>query len=312
MRNVLRAVAVFVLVALGTGTVHAAENVAVLLSGKDASSEEALKGFLGFLTRQAIDATYEVHKLGGNAAAAPRAIKAVKKGGAKLVLTLGELATEAAINEIHDVPIVACMVNRTDTFKKSPNATGVGLEFPLEIQASWLQILLPKAKNIGIVYNPNENQKRVEAAGRILEGMGLKFVLQEVRSPQEVPSAIDGLATKKVDAVWGIADSVVMTPKTAKTIIPMLLRSNIPLIGPSPSWAKEGALYSLDGDYADIGAQAGDMAVKILKGAQPGAIPAALPRKVLYVLNLKTAQDLKIEFPGQIMRGARTTFTGVK
>ncbi len=312
MRNVLRAVTVLVLIALGAITVHAAENVAVLVSGKDASYEETLKGFLGSLTRQAVDATYEVHKLGGSAAAAPRALKAVKKGGAKLVLTLGELATEAAINEIHDVPIVACMVTRTDVLKKSPNVTGVGLEFPLEVQASWLQILLPAAKNIGIVYNPNENQKRVEAAGHILEGMGLKFLLQEARSPQEVPSAVDGLAAKKVDAIWALADSAAVTPKTAKVVGPILLRSGTPLIGPSPAWVKEGALYSLDWDYADLGAQAGDIAVKILKGAQPGAIPAASARKVLYVLNLKAAQDLKITFSDQIIKSARTTFTGGK
>ncbi len=312
MRILLCAAAAAVLVAFGTANVHAAENVAVLVSGKDASYEETLKGFLGSLTRQSVDATYEVHKLGGNAAAAPRAITTVKKGGAKLVLTLGELATDAAVKEITDIPIVASMVVRTDTLKKASNVTGVGLEFPVEVQASWMQILLPKAKTIGVIFNPDENQKHVEAAKRILQNMGLKLVAQEVRSPQDVPRAVEGLIMQKVDAVWGMADSIAMNLKNAKTILPVLNRSNLPLIGPSPAWAKEGALYSLDWDYGDLGAQAGGMAVSILKGTPPSAVPAASARKVLYVLNLKTAQDLKIDFSEQIMRGARTTFTGAK
>ena len=312
MRTILCAAAALVLAGLGTVSAEAAEKIAVLVSGKDASFEETLKGFQGALTRQAVEATCEVHNLGGNAAGAVRAVQAVKKGGARLILTLGEHATDAAVKEIPDTPIVACMVLRADTLKKSPNVTGVGLEFPLEVQASWLQILLPTARKIGVVYNPEENQKRVEAAGRILRAMGLTLVTQEVHSPQDVPAAIEGLTAKKVDVVWGIGDGVAMTPQTARTMIPIVLRSNIPLIGISPAWVKEGALYSLDWDYADLGAQAGDMAANILKGTPPSAIPAASARKVLYVLNLKTAQDLKVEFSDQIVKGARSTFSGGK
>jgi putative ABC transport system substrate-binding protein len=231
----------------------------------------------------------------------------VKKSGARLVLTLGTVATDAAVKEISDIPIIACMVLRTDGLKKSPNVTGVGLEFSLEVQTSWLQVLVPTAKNVGVIYRPDENKMRIEAAGRILQNMGLKLVAQEVRSPQDVPAALEGMV-KKVDVLWGVADTVAMTPKTAKNVLPFSVRNNIPLIGPSPTWVKAGALYALEWDYTDVGAQAGDMAVKVLKGAPPAMIPTASPRKVFYALNLKTAQEMKITFSDQLIRGARHTF----
>lgn len=305
------AAAAFLLFSSLATSAPAAEKIAVLVSSKDAPFEEALKGFQGYLDKAAVQADYEVHKLDGSVAKAGQAVQAVKKDGVKLVLTLGSLATDAAIKEIPDIPIIACMVLRSDGLKKSPNVTGVGLEFPLEVQTSWLQVLVPTAKNVGVIYNPEENQKRIEAAGRIMQNMGLKLVAQEVRSAQDVPAALEGMA-KKIDILWGLADTVAMTPQTAKNVLLFSIRNNIPLVGISPAWVKAGALYALEWDYADMGAQAGDMAVKVLKGAPPSAIPAASPRKVYYALNLKTAQQMNITFSDQLVRGARHTFTGEK
>lgn len=310
-RILCAATAILIISAALAGSALAADKIAVLVSSKDATFEEALKGFQDHLGKAAMQADYEVHRLDGSASKAGQAAQAAKTSGARLVLTLGSVATDAAVKEITDIPIVACMVLRADGLKKSPNATGVGLEFPLEVQTSWMQVLLRKAKTVGVLYNPDENKMRIEAAGRIMQNVGLKLVAQEVRSPQDVTAALEGMA-KKVDVLWGVADTVAMTPKTAKEVLPFSVRNNIPLIGPSPTWVKAGALYALEWDYADIGAQAGDMAVKVLNGAPPSKIPTASPRKVYYALNLKTAQQMNITFSAQLLRGARHTFTGEK
>jgi putative ABC transport system substrate-binding protein len=289
----------------------AGEKIAVLVSSKEAPFEEALKGFQDYLGKMAIEADYDIHRLNGNSAKARQAAQAVKNSGAKMILTMGPLATDAAMHDISGIPIVACMVLRTDNFKKSQNVTGVGLEFPLEVQFSWLQVLAPTSLKVGVIYNPEENQKRIEAAGRIMQSMGLMLVAQQVRSPRDVPAALESLA-KRVDILWGVADGIAMTPQTAKSVLLFSIRNKIPFVGLSPAWVKAGALYSLDWDYADIGAQAGDMAAKVLKGVVPSALPTASPRKVYYALNLKTAQQMKINFSDQLIKGARTVFGGEK
>ena len=67
-------------------------------------------------------------------------------------------------------------------------------------------------------------------------------------------------------------------------------RQQIPFVGLSDEWVKAGALYALERDYPDLGAQAGGLAVKILGETPPRALPPQTPRTILYDINLKTAQ----------------------
>jgi putative tryptophan/tyrosine transport system substrate-binding protein len=285
----------------------ASDRIAVVLSSKETPFEETLNGIRASLSKQDADADFEVIQLEGVAAKAGPALQQAKKNGTKLIVTLGSLATDAAVHEISDLPIVAALILRDDSLKKAPNLTGVALEFPLEIQIHWIQTLLPNAKTVGVVFNPEENQKRVDAAGRILSGKGMKLAAKEVRSQQDVTSAVEGLG-KQADVVWGIADSVAFTSQMARNVLLLSFKNNVPVIGLSPAWVKAGALYSLEWDYADMGAQAGEMAAKILKGTAPSSIAPAPPRKVYYVLNLKTAQQMKITFTEKILKGAHQTF----
>ncbi len=285
----------------------AGEKIAVLVSYQDTPFVEALKGFQDYLHTQGVQADYEVHALQGNASQAREAVQKIKKSDARLVFTLGSLATDAAIREIPDIPVIACLILRADTLKKAPNATGVTLEFPLETQFSWLQRFLPDAGTIGVIYSRDENGKKIETASRIAISLSLKLEAREVRVPQDVPAALDVLS-RKADVLWGVPDQLALSPQIAKHILLFSFRNGIPFIGPSSTWVKAGALYALDWDYADLGAQSGAMAQKVLGGTSPSAIPPASPRRVLYSVNLNTARQMKITIPEDLIRGAQSRF----
>lgn len=283
------------------------EKIALLISSNDAPYKAAVSGFNAYLEKQGVPAGYEVYTLDGDAAKAAPAVQKIKASGCRLIFALGSLATEAVVREVVDIPIVACLVLRTDSLKNAPNATGVGLEFTFETQLEWLQRLLPQAKNVGVIYNPEENQKRVEQASRLAKKAGLHLEAQEVRTPQDVPAALNNLS-KRADVIWGMADNLTLSPTIGKNVLLFSFRNNIPYIGPSATWVKAGALYSLDWDYDDLGAQCGEMAQKILGGSAPAAIPAAAPRRVQYSLNLFTARQMKIALPDELVRGAHQTY----
>lgn len=308
IRKIITAAWIITLVLLFyRNVVEADERIAVLISSHEAPFEETLTGFTGYLRKQGIQADYEVYRLEGDVSKASQAVQTVKKSSVNLIFTLGSLATDTAIRKIVDIPIVACLILRPDNLKKTSNATGVGLEFPLEIQFKWLHRFLPQARTIGVIYNPKENQKRIEAAANIAKNMGLRLEAQEVSAPQDVPAALDNLS-KSADVLWGVTDNIVMTPQIAKHILLFSFRNSIPFIGLSSMWVKAGAFYSLDWDYADLGSQCGEMAQKILEGVPPSAIPSALPRKVMYSLNLNTARQMKITISEELIQGALHTF----
>ncbi len=289
------------------GIATANEKISLLISSNDAPYKSAVSGFNAYLAKQGIQAGYEVYTLDGDSAKAGPAIQKIKASGSRLIFTLGSLATDAVVKEVADIPVVACLVLRTDNLKNAPNATGIGLEFSFDTQLEWLRRLLPRAKTIGVIYNPEENQKRVENAVRLANKAGLRLEPEEVRTPQDVPAALNNLS-KRADVIWGMADNLTLSPTISKNVLLFSFRNNIPYIGPSAAWVKAGALYSLDWDYEDLGAQCAEMAQKILGGAAPANIPAASPRKVLYTLNLFTARQMKITLSNELVRGARQTY----
>jgi len=306
-KNFITIALLFSMLLLSASAATAGEKIALLISSNDAPYKAAVSGFNAYLAKQGIQAGYEVYTLDGDAAKAGPAIQKIKASGSRLIFALGSLATDAVVKEVADIPIVACLVLRTDRLKNTPNATGVGLEFSFETQLEWLQRLLPQAKSVGVLYNPEENQKRVEHAARLAKKAGLRLEAQEVRTPQDIPAALNNLS-KRADVIWGMADNVTLSPTIGKNVLLFSFRNNIPYIGPSATWVKAGALYSLDWDYDDLGAQCAEMAQKVLGGTAPAAIPAGSPRKVLYTLNLFTARQMKIALPEDLVRGAHQTY----
>lgn len=288
-------------------SVEAGERIAVIVSSSEPPFEETLTGFQGYLANQGIEAEFDIYRLAGDASRAAQAVQKIKKSGARVIFSLGSVSTEAATKKITDIPVIACLVLRPDTIRRVPNASGVGLEFPIEVQFRWIQTMLPNAKTIGVIYNPDENRKRIEAAERIARGMGLRLEAQEVHSLQDIPAALNNLS-RSADVLWGLADNLVLSPQIAKQLILFAFRNSIPFIGPSAVWVKAGALYSLDWDYTDMGAQCGEMAIKVLRGMLPSDIPPATPRKVLYSVNLKTAQQIKITISDELRKKALNVY----
>lgn len=305
----MRAITLVVLVLmLPVGLVNAESNRIVVLSGQDLKPyQEVLTGFQQSLAKQGITLNVEIYPLQGNQTKAQDVLADVKRNGAKLVVTLGNQATQAAVREITTLPILATMIVSPDDIRSAPNATAVLLDFPIETQLQWLKRIIPTAGTVGVLFNPKENQLKVDAASKSAKGSGLTLVPKSVESPRALPDALDEV-TRTADVLWGIPDAVVMTPQTAEPILLNTLKSKVPFVGLSTSWVKAGALYALDRDYLDIGLQTGELAGKLLGGTSVNSLSPTYPRKVTYVLNLKTATVINLELPSDLLKGASHVF----
>jgi putative ABC transport system substrate-binding protein len=288
----------------GEARAGAEVRIAAVLSQDAAPFQQALDGFRSHLDRQGIGARIDVYALHGDAEGAAKIMQRALEEPIDLILTLGSLGTQTAVREARDVPIVAGMVLDADDLGGAPNATAVVLDFPPETELRWLQRLLPGPHRIGVLYNPSENQVRIDAAVRAARAMGISLYARSVVSPKELPDALGSL-NNRADVLWGVADPIVLNPQTAKPILLFALRNRIAFVGLSEAWVKAGALYALDRDYRDIGAQCGELALKILQGAAPRSLPPVPPRKVLYSVNLRTARHLKLDFRPAVLQNAQ-------
>jgi putative ABC transport system substrate-binding protein len=289
------------------GASSARTKITILVSYNGAPFEKAVAGIKEYLAKQDTQVEYDVYALNGDANKAKLFVAQTKKSKPQLIIALGSLALDEAAREITDIPIVTGMVLRKEQLEAHPNVSGVLLEIPIEQQLQWIQKLVPRAKNIGVLYNPDENGDLVKSAAKVALKMGLTLNAQEVASPKNIPQALKNI-TNSVDVLWGISDKTVLTPQTAKDILLFSFRNRIPFVGLSASWVKAGAYYALDRDYNDIGLQCGEMAYRILKGSGIQSLHPVSPRKIVYSLNMKTAGQIKIDVPEALAQGAVTVF----
>jgi putative ABC transport system substrate-binding protein len=242
--------------------------------------------------------------LEGDAAKAPAILRAIYAAGPRIIVTVGSLATSAALaDESSSIPVVFTMVlyPKASGFEQRPGreVTGVALDIPLAAQFASLQRLLPAARKIGVLFHPAETGSIVAAARKAAADLGLTLVAREVAEPGAAVAAF-GALLEEVDAVWTIADGHVLTPQTTPALILAALRRRVPLLGISTAHVKSGALATLYCDYHDIGFQTGEITNRILAGERAEAIAVASPRRVDLALNHRTAELLGITIPADV------------
>jgi putative ABC transport system substrate-binding protein len=265
-------------------------SVVILSSGNSTPYREVMEGFQRYLEQHHPSAVGDVYTLSDGDR--DKALDRLRRDPPSVLLTLGSQPANLALTEVPNVPLVAAMIVGMAAIRQAPNATGVSLEFPLETSLTWLRRILPDTRSVGVLYDPTLNEQTVDAAERLASSLHLSLESEVVATPRDLRSAMDQLG-RRVDVFWGIPDATVLSPQTARQVLLFSFRQQIPLVGLSAEWVKAGALYALERDYRDVGAQAGGLAVKILRGTPPRALPPQTPRTVLYDINLKTAQRLR-------------------
>lgn len=286
------------MVNLAVCTYASATDILILQSHDSPPYQQTLAGFQSSLAHSNLNPVYQTLDLanGSNAEALSQRLQTYQP---KLVLTLGTQATRAALAQIKNTPIVAGLVLDTDELRKNANATGVGLNFSASLQWQWLRRLLPDARQIAVIYEPQQGAAHFEALQKQAQAEGIALIGASATGAEGFPELIKKLPPQ-LDALWAADSSAAFNPAAVRELLLYSFRNRVPLIGLSAQWVKAGALYALDWDYDDLGLQTADLAKDILlKGIQPASLPPLTPRKVRPVLNLKTVEHMKLNRPEQ-------------
>lgn len=277
--------------------------VLVLVSHDAEPYQKALDGFRDQMKTLGINISLDVVRLQGDAGAAKAIFDARTATPPEVIVCLGSLALQMPRGEGMSAPVVAAMVMNETELQAIPNATGVVLEFPAQVELEWIRRFMPERTNVAVIFNPDENRKRIDAAETAARKAGVKLHAHVVAMPRDLPVELEAIG-RTADILWGIPDRIAMTPQTAKPILLFSFRNRIPVAGLSASWVKAGALYALDRDYTDIGMQAAELVRRILDGAAAKSIAPVTPRKTIYSINLKTARHMKLDLPPELVQGA--------
>jgi putative tryptophan/tyrosine transport system substrate-binding protein len=297
--------ATFILFWLWSTPLLAAKTATVLViaSSSDTPYQEAIRGFKAQISAQTQIKFTELTLTQGESPDA----KEIERIKPDLIYALGGEATNWTSLQTSRIPIVATMVLKDEAIKKSANITGVSLSYPLKTQFQWLRKFFPLQKAVAILYNPDENAATIQAAKAASQQAGFNLTAIEVKSPKELPYALDQLANN-IEILFAIPDETVMSVNTAKEVLLATFSNKVPLIGLSDNWVKSGAFYALSWDYEDLGKQCADLAQKILAGASVGSVQPEHPRKITYTINTKIAEHMNLDIPEQLLNNAKLVF----
>jgi putative ABC transport system substrate-binding protein len=231
----------------------------------------------------------------------------------RLIITVGSYATKAAADRIKDKPIIFSAVLNPETsgFVKSlqnpgGNITGSSLDIPPDIQFKYFKRVIKDLKSIGVLYT-SETENLIPPAQALAKSLGLELVAMKIAGEKEIPAAIDKM-NRSVDAYWSVADPGIFSPNSTRFILLNALRNGKPFMGFSKNLVESGALFALDYDYKDIGRQAGGIALEVLSGKPPSAIPVAVPGVIWFHYNEKTARHINVVIPDDLAAVAKEVY----
>ena len=279
---------------LVVGSAYGDANILVLQSHDSLPYQQTLEGFKAGLSGHGVHADYQVHIV-SNDAEAQALWPLIKNNPPQLILTLGTPATRATLAREQSIPVVAGLVLDIDELKKSPNATGIGLNFSAAAQWLWLRRLLPEARQIVLIYDPRHASALMQALQQLARADGVTLIPAPASTPDDLAALMQNLP-EQLDVLWAVDCASAFNPAGIRELLLYSFRNRTPLIGMSAQWVKAGAYYALDWDYTDLGAQSAELAWDILqKKLIPAALPIHEPRKVRPVLNSKTAEHMKLQ-----------------
>jgi ABC-type uncharacterized transport system substrate-binding protein len=162
--------------------------------------------------------------------------------------------------------------------------------------------VIPGATRVGILWaqGPSANFKQYEPAAR-----ALKIQLQSL----EIRGAYPDLEGAFRDATKARANTLI-TVATAtlyayqKQIADFATKNRLPSMFERSDWVTAGGLMSYSANDAESFKRAAVYVDKILKGGKPADIPVEQPTKFELVINLKTAKQIGLTIPPNVLARA--------
>jgi ABC-type uncharacterized transport system substrate-binding protein len=184
------------------------------------------------------------------------------------------------------------------------NTTGMTFEYP-ELSGKRLELLkeiAPRVRRVLVMYDPRDDSPKqgMKAARDAAPKLGITLVQRETRTNQEITQALKALSD--VDAFLAIPGG--QPTAHYKEIIHAANAKRLPTIFHGRTGSTEDALASYGANDSDIARQAARVVDKILKGTKAGEIPVERPTKLLFIINLKTAKQIGLTIPPNVLARA--------
>ncbi len=186
------------------------------------------------------------------------------------------------------------------------NVTGL-TSISAELGGKRLELLrevAPKASRVAVLYNPADraNVLVLKELQESAPALGLTLQPLEVRGAGEFEGAFAAMTRQRAHALFGAAG--ILTFEHRKAVVDLAAKSRIPAMWGHRQFVEAGGLMSYAVNFYDQIRRTATYVDKILKGRKPADLPVEQPMKFELVINLKTAKQVGVTIPPNVLARA--------
>jgi putative ABC transport system substrate-binding protein len=143
--------------------------------------------------------------------------------------------------------------------------------------------------------------KETEPAARALK---IQLIRVAVRGPEDYEEIFNVAKKERADGLLTRLPPATTPAAQRKQLVDLAAKHRLPAIYEGAIYVEEGGLMSYSPDIAERFQRTAVMVDKILKGANPADIPVEQPTKFEFVINLKTAKQIGLTIPPNVLARA--------
>jgi putative ABC transport system substrate-binding protein len=128
---------------------------------------------------------------------------------------------------------------------------------------------------------------------------GVRLQYLNVLGPKDIETVFRAATKGRADAVLVLGSPFLLSHRTQ--IADLAVKSRLPAMYHSPEFVEDGGLMSYGVSATDLFRRAATYVDKLLKGAKPAEIPVEQPTKFEFVINLKTAKQIGLTIPPNVL-----------
>ena len=230
-----------------------------------------------------------------------------------LIVTDGPAATGPAKEATSTIPIV--MAQESDPVgsgfvaslaQPGGNITGLSTLSP-ELSGKQLELLkeiVPNLSRVAVLGNATEpgNAQSLREIQVAAGAVGVQLQYLEARSPDDIETAFSAIKRERASAFIVLRNPV--TGAHRNHIMDIAAKSRLPAIYANREWVDAGGLMFYGANIPDNWRRAAYLVDKILKGAKPADLPIEQPTKFELVINQKTAKQIGLAIPQNVLARA--------
>ncbi len=225
----------------------------------------------------------------------------------KLFVALGAQAAQALAQAAMPAPVLCALlprssferVLRSSGRKASSQFSALYLDQPLSRQLGLIQLALPEARRIGVLWGP-ESQAQAPVLMALAKARGLSLLQASVEQDEQLFPALKQVVAG-ADVLLALADPQVYNTSSIQNILLTSLRAKAPLVAFSPAYVRAGALLALHVTPEQVGQQAATLVAAMLMGKTLPATPL-YPRDFSVAVNDHVARSLDLALDAADLR----------